>query len=188
MPEQIDQQLVVAISSRALFDLESSHQVFVEQGVDAYWQYQIDNEDEVLEPGGAYRLVTKLLDLNTMGKPRDRVEVILLSRNSADTGLRIFNSIEHYGLPISRAAFTSGESPFRYVEPFSADLFLSNDPSDVGETLEAGYAAATILPSSTRTSPPSISFSAGSMISRSAPRIKVGPVDAGASGMLPAED
>ena len=148
MAEQIDQQLVVAISSRALFDLEASHQVFVDQGVDAYWQYQIEHEDEVLEPGGAYRLVTKLLDLNTMGKPRDRVEVILLSRNSADTGLRIFNSIEHYGLPISRAAFTSGESPFRYVEPFSADLFLSNDPSDVGETLSAGYAAATILPSS----------------------------------------
>jgi 5'-nucleotidase len=148
MSEETNQRLVIAISSRALFDLEASHKVYIEQGVEAYWQYQIDHENEVLEPGGAYRLVTKLLGLNSMGDPRDRVEVILLSRNSADTGLRIFNSIKHYELPITRAVFTSGASPFRYVEPFAADLFLSNDPSDVGETLNAGYAAATILPSS----------------------------------------
>lgn len=148
MSEKSNQRLVIAISSRALFDLEASHRVYVEQGVEAYWQYQIEHENEVLEPGGAYRLVTKLLGLNSMGEPRDRVEVILLSRNSADTGLRIFNSITHYGLPITRAVFTSGASPFRYVEPFAADLFLSNDPSDVGETLNSGYAAATILPSS----------------------------------------
>lgn len=148
MSEETNQRLVIAISSRALFDLESSHKVYVEQGVEAYWQYQIDHENEILDPGGAYRLVTKLLGLNSIGEPRDRVEVILLSRNSADTGLRIFNSIAHYGLPITRAVFTSGASPFRYVEPFAADLFLSNDPSDVGETLNSGYAAATILPSS----------------------------------------
>ncbi|MDG2088627.1 MAG: 5'-nucleotidase, partial [Arenicellaceae bacterium] len=88
MSEEINQRLVIAISSRALFDLESSHKVYVEQGVEAYWQYQIDHENEILDPGGAYRLVTKLLGLNSMGEPRDRVEVILLSRNSADTGLR----------------------------------------------------------------------------------------------------
>ena len=148
MSKGVDEQLVVAISSRALFDLEESHRIYEEQGVDAYCQYQIEHENEVLEPGSAHRLVNKLLDLNQLGEPRDRVEVILLSRNSADTGLRIFNSIEHYNMPISRAVFTSGASPFRYVEPFAADLFLSTDPVDVGETLEAGFAAATILPSS----------------------------------------
>ncbi len=142
-----EEKLVVAISSRALFDLQASHQVFVEQGVDAYCQYQIEHESELLEPGTAFPLVEKLLRLNQLGSPRERVEVVLLSRNSADTGLRVFNSIQAHNLPITRAAFTSGRSPFRYVQPFGADVFLSSDPSDVASTLSAGYAAATMLPS-----------------------------------------
>lgn len=139
--------MVVAISSRALFDLQESHRVFTEQGVDAYCQYQIEHENEPLKPGTAFPLVRKLLELNGLGNARERVEVILLSRNSADTGLRVFNSIQEHGLPITRAAFTSGNSPFRYVEPFGADVFLSSDPNDVASTLEAGFAAATMLPS-----------------------------------------
>jgi len=142
-------KLVVAISSRALFDLEESHRVYTEQGVQAYCDYQIEHEDQQLNPGVAFPLVKKLLNLNTLGNKRERVEVILLSRNSADTGLRVFNSIQQHGLPISRAAFTSGQSPFDYVEPFGADLFLSSDPNDVAETLNSGFAAATILPSNT---------------------------------------
>jgi len=143
----IPKKLVVAISSRALFDLEDSHRVYTEQGVQAYCDYQIKHENQVLEPGVAYPLVEKLLHLNSLGKQRERVEVILLSRNSADTGLRVFNSIQHHQLPITRAAFTGGQSPFEYVEPFGADLFLSSDPNDVAETLDSGFAAATILPS-----------------------------------------
>ncbi len=146
------QKLVVAISSRALFDLEQSHQVFEEQGVEAYCQYQIKHENEPLKPGVAFPLVQKLLKLNELGKPRARVEVILLSRNSADTGLRVFNSIQEHKLPITRAAFTSGNSPFRYVEPFGTDVFLSSDPTDVAKTLEAGVAAATMLQSSNSSS------------------------------------
>lgn len=142
-------KMVVAISSRALFDLQESHQVFTEQGVDAYCKYQIEHENEILEPGAAFPLVQKLLKLNELGDQRERVEVILLSRNSADTGLRVFNSIQEHDLSISRAAFTSGNSPFRYVEPFGADVFLSSDPNDVASTLEAGFAAATMLPSNT---------------------------------------
>lgn len=145
-------KMVVAISSRALFDLRESHRVYEEQGVDAYCQYQIERENETLKPGTAYPLVEKLLQLNELGKPRERVEVILLSRNSADTGLRVFNSIQSHGLPITRAAFTNGNSPFRYVEPFGADLFLSSDPNDVANTLEAGFAAATMLNSTTSAS------------------------------------
>jgi 5'-nucleotidase len=141
------EKLVVAISSRALFDLEESHRVYTEEGIDAYCHYQIDHENEALDPGVAFPLVAKLLRLNDLGDRRQRVEVILLSRNSADTGLRIFNSIEQHQLPITRAAFTSGSSPFRYIEPFAANLFLSTDPGDVGSTLDAGFAAATILPS-----------------------------------------
>lgn len=140
-------KMVVAISSRALFDLHESHEIFERHGVEAYCKYQIEHENDVLAPGVAYPLVNKLLNLNHMGEERERVEVILLSRNSADTGLRVFNSIQHHNLPITRAAFTSGNSPFRYVEPFGADLFLSSDPADVASTLEAGYASATMLPS-----------------------------------------
>ncbi|MFW5427155.1 MAG: 5'-nucleotidase [Methylophagaceae bacterium] len=146
------QKLVVAISSRALFDLQQSHQVYEELGVEAYCQYQIEHENEQLKPGVAFPLVQKLLKLNELGEPRDRVEVILLSRNSADTGLRVFNSIQEHKLPITRAAFTSGNSPFRYVEPFGADVFLSSDPTDVANTLEAGVAAATMLQSSNSSS------------------------------------
>lgn len=140
------QKMVVAISSRALFDLQESHRIFTEKGVDAYHQYQIDHENEPLLPGAAFPLVEKLLRLNDIDPVRERVEVILLSRNSADTGLRVFNSIQEHNLSITRAAFTSGNSPFRYVEPFGADVFLSSDPQDVANTLEAGFAAATMLP------------------------------------------
>lgn len=142
-----DKKLVVAISSRALFDLEAAHEIFERDGVEAYCQYQIEHEAEILGKGVAYPLVEKLLDLNKSNDDNILVEVILLSKNSADTGLRIFNSIEHYQLGISRAAFAGGESPYRYVRPFGAQLFLSADPGDVKEALDSGLAAATILPS-----------------------------------------
>ena len=137
---------MVAISSRALFDLDASHQVFQQHGVDAYCEYQIEHEDEVLEPGVAFLLVQKLLGLNQLFRDRVRVEVLLLSRNSADTGLRVFNSIEHYGLGITRAAFTGGQSPFEYASVLGADLFLSADSEDVCKALSSGMAAATIGP------------------------------------------
>jgi 5'-nucleotidase len=138
------EKLVVAISSRALFNLDDSHEIYQKQGIEAYRQYQIDREDEVLEPGDAFSLVKKLLNLNTLiGKPR--VEVILLSRNSADTGLRIFNSIEQHELNIQKAAFCGGSSPYRYISAFNSHLFLSTDGQDVRQALENGIAAATIL-------------------------------------------
>ncbi len=139
-------RLVVAISSRALFDLNVSHHVFETEGVDAYCRYQIAHENDVLDPGVAFPLAKKLLALNERLGDAGEVELILLSRNSSDTGLRIFNSIGHYGLDISRAAFTGGSSPYRYVSAFGAHLFLSADPGDVRMALEAGCGAATILP------------------------------------------
>lgn len=139
--------LVVAISSRALFDLGESHALFEREGVDAFARYQIAREDELLAPGIAFPLVQKLLQLNRAAPEAPHVEVILLSRNSADTGLRIFNSIEHYGLDIVRAAFTRGESTLPYVNAFGADLFLSANPESVAQALASGIAAATILPS-----------------------------------------
>ena len=138
-------KLVVAISSRALFDLTESHRIYTVDGVDAYHRYQVLHEDEVLAPGPAFVLVKKLLRLNRPDK--QYVEVILLSRNSADTGLRVFNSIKHYGLDITRAAFTKGEPTSRYVPAFGAHLFLSADQGDVRRALDEGHAAATIFPS-----------------------------------------
>ena len=141
-------QLVIAISSRALFDLAESHRVYEEEGLDAYQKYQILREEEPLQPGDAFSLVKKLLHLNDLLE-QSPVEVILLSRNSADTGLRVFNSIAHYGLDISRAAFCSGDSPYRYISAFNSHLFLSTNGADVRQALELGVAAATILPSNT---------------------------------------
>ena len=139
-------KLVVAISSRALFDLDESHQVFEAKGEEDYSRYQISQEGVPLLPGVAFSMVRKLLALNT-DPSRPRVEVVLVSRNSADTGLRVFNSIRHHGLDISRAAFTRGEPPYRYIASFGAHLFLSANPEDVRGALDAGIAAATILPS-----------------------------------------
>lgn len=138
--------LVIGISSRALFDLGQSHAIFEAEGLQAYADYQMKNEDQHLKPGVAFPLVRKLLALNEDEVDHPGVEVILLSRNSADTGLRIFNTIEHYGLNIERAAFTGGESPYKYMEAYDADLLLSTNAGDVRKALEKGYAAATILP------------------------------------------
>jgi len=147
MAVNFDKKLVVAISSRALFNLDESHAVFERDGVDAYCAYQIEHENTPLQPGTAFPLVKKLLALNGDNLDNPRVEVILLSRNSADTGLRVFNSIKHHKLNITRASFTRGESTHKYIPAFGADLFLSSNPEDVQQALAAGHAAATILPS-----------------------------------------
>jgi len=138
------QSLTVAISSRALFDLDEGNRVYDEEGVEPYRQYQIERESVPLEPGDAFRFVRKLLNINRLlGRPA--VEVILLSRNSAATGLRVFNSIAHHDLDITLAAFTGGSSPYRYVPAFECDLFLSARPDDVAQALADGVAAATLL-------------------------------------------
>ncbi len=139
------QKLVVAVSSRALFNLDESHAIFETQGKEAFCQYQIEHEDEILEPGYGFALVQKLLAINDSCPDDPLVEIILLSQNSADTGLRIFNSIAHHQLNIIRAAFTSGVSPYSYISAFGAHLFLSANADDVAKTLDAGFAAATIL-------------------------------------------
>jgi len=135
--------LIIGLSSRVLFDLGESHQVFTSKGLEAYQQHQVAKENEILPKGPAFNLVQKLINLNADGE--GRVEILLISRNSADTGLRIFNSIEHYQLPITRAAFCSGRDPFVYIKPFGCRLFLSADEMDVRTALNAGFAAARII-------------------------------------------
>ncbi len=154
-PDAAPDPFVIAISSRALFDLEDSHLLFEREGLEVYAEYQRSQEDQVLAPGIAFPLVKKLLALNALGREGvPAIEVILISRNSSDTGLRIFNSIEHHGLGIVRAAFSNGAPPWPYIRPFGAALFLSAHPEDVGNALEAGVAAATLLPSRSNSAHP----------------------------------
>lgn len=141
MLENLNNRLIVAISSQVLFDLSESNRIYETEGVERYADYQRDNENTPLSRGPGYRLVKKLLMMN-QSKPC--VEVVLMSRNSSDTGLRIFNSIEEHKLNITRAVFTSGSSPQRYVKAFGAHLFLSTNPDDVRDALCNGLAAATM--------------------------------------------
>jgi len=136
--------LTVAVSSSALFDLAESDSIYQNEGLEAYRRYQIEHEEQVLEPGEGFLLVKKLLSLNDeIGD--SLVEVILLSRNSADTGLRVFNSIEAHKLNITRAAFCSGDSPYKYIRAFGSDLFLSTNAEDVRQALSQQVAAATLI-------------------------------------------
>lgn len=136
--------LVVGISSRALFDLEEENQIFNEQGVDAYTRYQIEHENDLLKPGTGFALIKALLKLNQIGSAERKTEIIVMSRNNADSSLRIFNSIKHYHLDITRAALVSGALLSPYLEAFNTDLFLSANEEDVQEAINAGVAAGII--------------------------------------------
>ena len=142
MAIDLNNKLVVGISSRALFDLEEENKIFVEDGLNAYEEYQIAHENDILKPGTAFPLIKALHNLNC-GDER-LTEIIVMSKNSANTSLRIFNSIEQYGLDISRAALVGGASISPYLGAFKTDLFLSADEKDVQEAINANIAAGII--------------------------------------------
>jgi 5'-nucleotidase len=151
MPISLDGRLVVAISSRALFDFEAENELF-EAGDDrAYMALQQQRLDTPATPGVAFSLVRKLLGFNQAGRP-PRVEVVVLSRNDPISGMRVFKSAQHYGLGIERGVFTRGQSPWRYLRPLHAQLFLSVNEADVRSALAAGVAAARVHPQSARAS------------------------------------
>jgi 5'-nucleotidase len=154
MSASLDGKLVVAISSRALFDFEQENEVF-EQGDDrAYMALQLERLEIPAKPGVAFSLIKKLLAFNqTAADSPDQpgsqpVEVVILSRNDPVSGMRVFRSAQHYGLPIQRGSFTRGQSPWRYLKPLHANLFLSTHLSDVRAALEAGVPAAQVYPQS----------------------------------------
>ncbi len=172
MSISLDGKLVVAISSRALFDFEEENRVFEEglaHGVPpgikpdaAYMKLQLDRLDVPAKPGVAFSLIKKLLAFNeapesleetlSPAKPAQRVEVVILSRNDPVSGMRVFRSARHYGLNIQRGTFNRGEAPWRYLKPLNANLFLSAHLSDVRSALEAGVPAAQVYPQSARAS------------------------------------
>jgi 5'-nucleotidase len=150
MPVSLVGQLVVAISSRALFDFEEENRVFEASDDRAYMQVQLERVDTPARPGVAFSLVNKLLAFNGGDVPR--VEVVILSRNDPVSGMRVFRSAKHYGLPVQRGVFTRGQSPWRYLRPLSANLFLSTNEPDVRSALGAGVPAARVFPHSARAS------------------------------------
>jgi 5'-nucleotidase len=142
--------LVVAISSRALFDFEEENLVFEQSDDRAYMKLQLERLEEPAKPGVAFSLVKKLLAFNDA--QTQRVEVVILSRNDPVSGMRVFRSAQHYGLPIQRGSFTRGQSPWRYLKPLNANLFLSTHLSDVRAALDAGVPAAQVYPHSAHAS------------------------------------
>jgi 5'-nucleotidase len=144
MAATLDNQLVVAISSRALFDFEEENKVFEEGDDRAYMNLQLERLEQAAKPGVAHSLVKKLLAFNAGNPAEKRVEVVILSRNDPVSGLRVFNSAEASKLIIERGVFTKGREPYKYLRPLKANLFLSANPGDVRAALNAGFAAATV--------------------------------------------
>jgi len=147
MAYPIENKLVIAVASSALFDLVESDKVFTEQGAIAYRDYQEEHLDAPLAKGVAFPFVRRFLNINKRFPDTSPVEVVLLSRNSSITGKRVFRSIEHHGLDISRAAFLEGKSPYPYIPAFNASLFLSSNEGDVLKAIDYEYPAGTVLPS-----------------------------------------
>jgi len=145
MPYQIEDKLVIGIASSALFDLAESDRIFREKGRDKYREYQREHENDTLEKGVAFAFIRRMLSLNDGFPDIEPVEVVLLSRNDPDTGLRVMNSIRAHGLDITRSVFMSGKSPFEYIPAFNCSLFLSANPKDVKQAVDAGYPAGTVL-------------------------------------------
>jgi len=145
MAYDLKDKLVIAISSRALFNLEEENAIFNDEGLESYYKHQLEHLDSPLAKGSGFRFVQNLLAINTKFDNK-LIEVIILSRNNAATGLRIGRSIEHFNLDIERTGWTAGTPVARYLEAFKVDLFLSVHSPDVEEAINSGVAAATILP------------------------------------------
>lgn len=136
--------LVIGVSSRALFDLEKENEIFDKKGIEEYRKFQQENEDEPLDPGTAFYLVKSLLELNNQANKRI-VEVIVMSRNSPETGVRMLNSIKKHDLDITRVALSGGEPLSPYIDAFDIDLFLSKDEKDVQIVIDSKVCAAATI-------------------------------------------
>ncbi|AFY61463.1 5'-nucleotidase [Synechococcus sp. PCC 6312] len=147
MTASLAEKLVIGVASSALFDLTESHQIFIEKGAAAYRHFQREKSWEPLPLGVAFPFVRRFLGINQAYPDQQPVEVILLSKNDPDTGQRVFNSIKHYGLGITRAGFLNGKSPHPYIPAFNIALFLSANEQDVRQAIHAGHPAGIVLPS-----------------------------------------
>jgi len=150
MPYELSHRLVIGVASSAVFDLSESDAVYRNDGEAAYREHQERHRDDVLGKGVAFSFIKRLLSFNDLSadpKADPLVEVVLLSRNDPDTGLRVMNSIRHYGLGMTRAIFLQGRSPYAYIPALNITLFLSANEKDVNEAIAAGYPAGLVLDS-----------------------------------------
>ncbi len=144
MAYDLTNYLVIGISSRALFDLSKENEIYEKQGLEAYCRYQLEHENDILQPGTGFALIEAMLKINQIDSDNRHIEVVIVSRNSADTSLRISNSIDSYKLDITRAAFTGGEPVAKYLNAFDVDLFLSATEEDVQAAVESHVASGLI--------------------------------------------
>lgn len=147
MAYELKDRLVIGLASSALFNLDESDKVFHKLGEDAYRQYQRKHQDDILDKGVAYPFIKRLLSLNEIDPDNPLVEVVLLSKNDPDTGLRVMNSIEHYGLDMTRALFLQGGEPHKYINALDVSLFLSAHENDVKQAIQSGCSAGQVLDS-----------------------------------------
>ena len=147
MPDSLDLEraLVIGVVSSALFDLSESDAVFRNEGEEKYRAYQCEHLDDVLEPGVAFPFIRRLLDLNDLAEGERLVEVVILSRNDPETGLRVMRSVKHHGLDITRAIFMQGRAPYQFMGPLHMSLFLSANEDDVREATSLGFAAGHVV-------------------------------------------
>lgn len=145
MPYDLSNKLKIAVTTRALFRLEEENKIYKEQGTKAYEAYQIEKENDLIPKGAAFSLIQSLLSINQIEALKDRVEVILVTRNNANSGIRVFNSIEKYDLEITRGVFTGGGELVPYLLALGIDLFLTANPLDAQAAIDSGIPAATLL-------------------------------------------
>ena len=145
MPYNLEDKLVVGLASSAIFDLDESDSIYRTEGTDVYRKFQRDNQNVPLKTGVAFPFIKRLLSLNELNPKNPPIEVVLMSRNSPDTGLRVMNSIEHYGLGMTRAVFLQGRTPHKYIPAFNISLFLSANELDINQAIAAGYPAGQVL-------------------------------------------
>lgn len=145
MPYDISDKLKIAVTTRALFQLEAEDKIYKEKGSAEYEAYQIEREADLLEKGAAFSLIKSLLSINKFEKTKDKVEVVVVTRNNANSGIRVFNAIKHYGLPISRGVFSGGAELVPYLAALDIDLFLTANEHDAQAAIDAGIPAAVLV-------------------------------------------
>ena len=146
MPYPIEKKLVVAVSSTVLFDLSYEHDIYMNQGLDAFRAYQKEHRHDIPAPGVGFPFIRRLLMLNRLAPDEHPVEVVVLSRYHADDGVRVMDAVANYGLDISRAFFMAGRKPYPFMESVNASLYLSTNAEQVREAVSLGYPAGHVLP------------------------------------------
>ncbi len=146
MAFDLENKLVIGVASSAIFNLKEADRVFREEGEEAYRIFSREKENEPFLPGSGFSFIKRLLAINSPAEQFEPIEVVLLSKNDADTGNRVFNSFKHYNMGVTRAAFTCGQNPYTYIKAFNASLFLSANERDVSEAAALGFPAGLILP------------------------------------------